>query len=202
MEYESAHFAFIDESYAVPGKFVTKTFYILAVAIVPASALSDARAEFVTVADTDFLHSSDLMKTSAGQRYLTGLMAQIPEPVELQGFVCEPLIRGDRFGEATRVALFEAAIESLVKQFGSSLEIIYERRSPGAQQQADQRLAAKLRDRFGLTGIRPRSPGDEHMLWIPDLAATALRQETLWSNRRFLDAFRRPIRIELVAAGT
>ena len=83
--------------------------------------------------------------------------------------------RGDREGEATRAATLRLAVGLLRESYRGEIEIVYEARRPGAQQQADLRTAAGIKVQHEDVDLRPRSPADEPLLWIPDAAAAAMR---------------------------
>ena len=182
--------AFIDESVATPEKGRSRNFYILSVAYVAPQDFAIAREELLRAASSDFMHATDLLRSSTGRDELLRLCSCVPPSVQIEIFFMEPLLAGDRQGEATRIALFKRLLDSLqdVRPFVVD-EVIYESRRDGYMRQADNRTMRELTARHPQVHLRPQTPGAEKLLWIADLAAAAFRQSTMWGNDSYLEAF-------------
>lgn len=179
--------AFIDETYAVKGKASAVSFYVISVAVIPSHFLSVTRTRLVELIGDTYFHATECLRSSYGQRRLLNLLQGLPEQVRLPFTVFQPVLKGDRDGEATRAETIRRAVGQLRLAFEEDLEIVYEARRPGAQQQADLRTANGVKRMFGEVDMRPRSPSQENLLWIPDAAATAIRQRLIWGNTRFME---------------
>lgn len=182
--------AFIDESVATVEKGRNRSFYILSVAYVSPDDFAETREVLLKTASSDFMHATELLKSYVGREELLRLCSSVPVSARIQIFFMEPLISGDREGEATRIALFEAFLD-YVEQARDMIveEAVYETRRDGYMRQADNRTMRRLSSQHPTVHLRPQTPGAEKLLWIADLAAAAYRQRILRGNNAYLEAF-------------
>jgi hypothetical protein len=182
--------AFIDESVAKPENGHLRSFYILAVAYLSPNDFAAARQALLANSASDFMHATELLRSQVGREELLRLCAAVPPSVHIRIFFHEPLLSGDREGEATRVALFQHFLRDLEADPSLDVdEVTYETRRDGYMRQADLRTVRQLAVAFPSVHMRSQTPGTEKLLWIADLAAAAYRQSVLRGNDVFLETF-------------
>jgi len=187
--------AFIDETYAIAGKHSALSFYVVAIAVMPSNRLGETRQNLTGLIGGDYFHATESLKSAIGRNLLLDLLLGLPEHVDLPFIIFQPILRGDREGEATRAATLRLAVGLLRESYRGEIEIVYEARRPGAQQQADLRTAAGIKVQHEDVDLRPRSPADEPLLWIPDAAAAAIRQKIIRGDERFMKPLERRAKI-------
>lgn len=188
MEPENRSIAFIDESYSVPTTTGYRTFYILASAVVPRSRLAELRTELLEAVGTDFMHSTELLKSGDGRQLFEALCQVIPTYVQLRLEVLEPLLPGDKLGESSRRQMFRDTIANIGNDLpGAVREVFFEKRPDGYMRQADSRTIEVLTKDFPDVVVRPTDAAEERLLWLPDILAAAFRQGHLRSNWRYFN---------------
>lgn len=188
MDLDNRSIAFIDESYSVPTANGYRTFYILASAVVPRSHLAQLRAELLEAVGTDFMHSTELLKSADGRQLFEALCHVIPTYVQLRLEVLEPLLPGDKLGESSRRQMFRDTISNLRHDMpGTVREVFFEKRPDGYMRQADSRTIETLAKDFPDVVLRPTDATEERLLWLPDILAAAFRQGHLRDNWRYFE---------------
>lgn len=182
--------AFIDESLATKGSGGRRDFYILAVAYVPVGSFRDVREALLHASSSDFMHATELLRSNVGRREVIRLCQAAGPSVKFKIFFKEPLLSGDRDGEATRIALFKAFLADADAEPELQIEeATYEVRRDGYMRQADNRTIRHLAMQHPKVKLRPQSPSTEKLLWLADLAAAAFRQSVLRGESAYMDSF-------------
>ena len=191
--------AFVDESFSLPGASDNRVFYILAAALVSPDQFEEVRSVITQSYPLDFMHASDLLRSSQGRADFARLCSSIPQTVEIKLFFLEPLLTGDRNGELSRSRMFEQICKHLSNSDEFQVtDLVYEIRREGFMRQADNRTAKRMNQDPSFPWMRPQSPRQEKLLWIPDLAAAAFRQSQIWNNHVFLDSLQSKVEIRLI----
>jgi hypothetical protein len=178
--------AFIDETFTAPVRADFRSFYLLAVTLVPHSELGSLRELLLEINGHDYFHSRELLQTAAGQRHLLRVTGSLPATLKHVVRHTEPLRLDDRLAEGARAAMLRAVtFEILHSEDLEIVEIVYEVRLKGAQSQADARTFSGIREAHPELVVRPRTPRDERLLWVPDLVATAVRQKLLHDRSQY-----------------
>lgn len=181
--------AFLDETYELDHG---STFYIMTAIVVRKHVLADLRKELTSQIPGNYWHTTESLTTSDGRRRAQHLSDWLGN--HRGGQVCivaqHHQVHGD--GEQARAECLRGL--ATVLQRGDRLLaepvrlLVMERRKYRQQQHSDDAvikdLRAKTNDRH--LGFIQATPAAEPLLWLPDLAAMALRRRithrdnTLW----------------------
>jgi hypothetical protein len=173
--------AFIDETSRSqaehPGE---KQFYVMSGVVVHPKDFVVLREDLGEIAQSNFWHTTDNLKTSTGREKVLEMLKYLAEGEEIS--IISHL--GDSgFGEADIETAREKTFNKLSQYLFNDLELklaVLERRSPNNSMMRDERTFNNAKK----SGIVPRnsrmvqvSPKTERLLWLPDLVASAIRQE-------------------------
>ena len=183
--------AYIDESYFAPKQGKGQTFYIVAAVVIERPTVEEVRNHLHSLVGRDYWHTTTDARSLEGKEILRQSLAYLSAATRILCWLSEPIVNSDREGEATRAAVLRAAVGELTEAFLSSAGmIVFEKRLPGYQANADTRVINEMRNSGRVARdfiIHPESPANESLLWAADMVAWSYRQLYLDNDRTFFE---------------
>lgn len=187
--------AFLDETYDVD-PLHAKHFYVMAAVVVAVTELSNVRSGIIDLVGGNYWHTTQALRTQEGRECTLGLLEYLGDPAGSESCVIRHIVEvdaGDRDGEAARKVCLEGLLTYLASPgiHGAGVTLmVLERRQPNSGATAD----AATKTGLIADGVLTRSvqmlqisPRDEPLLWLPDLACSAYRQNIVHGNSEYFD---------------
>lgn len=173
---------FIDESYNAPIDRREPYFYILGAVGFTDVGLGVFSEVVSNLGEEKFRHASHAAlskRNRDGLVQIAHVMQEVAAHVHLR---FSPIALSDKHAEQTRAKLFRGLVSDLFQHGPGAVEVIYDRRAPGFQANADLRVLAESR----ASGDLPRNsivvaatPSSEVGIIAADIACWAYRQHFL-----------------------
>lgn len=185
--------AYIDESMRGPHE-PGSPYYILTAVVVAASDRDALRAGIDRLVGQPYWHTSDALKTGHGRQQAIALLTYLSQGSE--SFVIsvnrsiQPQDQDLELARRECMGLLLPALEKPTSDRAGVRLAVAERRRDRSQQNIDSRTTADLvrakaiSQHFRLMQI---TPYEEHLLWLPDLVASAVRQREARGNTQMLN---------------
>ncbi|MDH6533339.1 hypothetical protein M2119_001576 [Aurantimicrobium minutum] len=189
--------AFIDETSRSkaehPGE---KQFYVMTGVVVHPQDFEVLREDLRDIAQSDYWHTTDNLSSSSGRKKVLEMLQYLADGDEISiishlgdsGF-------GDEDIEAARETTLLNLSQYLFNDLGMKLAVL-ERRNPKALVNRDERTFARAKR----SGVVPRntrmlqvSPSTERLLWLPDLVASAIRQELARGDHSYVNLIKEKV---------
>ena len=189
--------AFIDETSRSesehPGE---KQFYVMSGVVVHPQDFEVLREDLRDIAQSDFWHTTDNLSSATGRLKVLEMLQYLANGDEIS--IISHL--GDSgFGEGDIESARETTLiklsEYLFNDLGMKLAVL-ERRNPNSLVIKDERTFANAKK----SGVVPRnsqmiqvSPSTERLLWLPDLVASAIRQELARGDHTYVNLLKEKV---------
>ena len=183
--------AFIDETSRSrkehPGE---KQFYVMSGVVINPKDFDEIRGKLGDIAQSDYWHTTENLSSQRGREKVIEMLKYLAEGDEISiishlgdsGF-------GDGDIEAARETTMTKLSQYLFNDLGLKLAVL-ERRNPNELIVRDERTIS-LAKRNGViprnTRVLQVSPSTERLLWLPDLVASAMRQELARGDHTFVN---------------
>lgn len=182
--------AFVDETYSVDPAH-SLTFYVLTAVVVRHDQLDDLRAGLVRRAGSSYWHSTEALQTGEGPSRMKELLEYLG--AEDGSEVCilshkVGVAASDVNGEAARAECLTALLQRLADgSYGGEPVrlVVLERRRVNKDAARDSRTKLRAVESSlvpASTRLLQVSPGEEQLLWLPDLVCAAYRQKLVWGR--------------------
>lgn len=197
--------AFIDETSRFrkehPGE---QQFYVMSGVVVHPKDFDLLRGDLGDIAQSNYWHTTENLSSQSGREKVIEMLKYLAEGDEISiishlghsGF-------GDGDIEAARERTLTKLAQYLFNDVGLKLAVI-ERRNPNALIVRDERTFT-LAKRSGVVPRNSRliqlSPTIERLLWLPDLVASAIRQELVRGDQSFVNLIKDKVVYLDVGAG-
>jgi len=167
--------AFLDESFEVSK---SKTFYIIALALVDDGYLDSTRKTLTDFYGGDALHASPMYarKEDETLRQATNLVARNHDGLDI--VVYAPIDAEDTKGDAARRRCLEHLLPQIHNEFGTEL-FVFDKQSTPTQTKLDEYVLSDLRSSKELSRSSVGhhcQPSREPLLGLPDVLAWSYRQ--------------------------
>lgn len=181
-------FLYLDESYSVPDEYEDGSFYILTAVQVCYRDLQGTRKTFREIANKDFWHTTDELRSTDGKERTVEMLEQLASWGDEHFISVEIPIESSNDLEEARGDCVRALVEHV---FGANRGtfpkgLIFEKRLRRIDDDRDRRLIKRLR----VEGLLPRevgaawvSPSEEILLWAPDITCMAYRRQITHTGR-------------------
>lgn len=190
--------AFLDESYQAPSDPQRDAFYVMTAVVVAVKNMETIRTGLGAIADTNYWHTSEALKTDDGwaqTRELLGYLAEGIEPCVIAHRVT--VDADDTHAEDARKHCYQAlAVELATGRPGDwdvvDLLVLEERnqRNLKNKDQANHKQLVSAGRVPRHTRLLQTSPSCERLLWLPDLAASAYRRTITHDDRTLFDVIK------------
>lgn len=189
--------AFIDETSRSkdehPGE---KQFYVMSGVVVHPQDFEVLREDLRDIAQSDYWHTTENLSSASGREKVLEMLQYLAEGDEISiishlgdsGF-------GEKDIEAARETTLTKLSQYLFNDLGIKLALL-ERRNPNALMIRDERTFTHAKK----SGVVPRnsqilqvSPLVERLLWLPDLVASAIRQELARGDRTYVNLIKEKV---------
>ncbi|WP_291380308.1 hypothetical protein [Demequina sp.] len=187
--------AFLDETYDVDPMHDSH-FYVMTAVVVKVADLNYVRDGIVELVGGNYWHTTQSLRTEQGRQRTHELLEYLGDPAGGETCVIRHTVEvdlGDRDGESARKACLEELLTYLANPGfhgpGVTL-VVLERRRPSTSATADASTKTGLVAQGLLTRaiqMLQVSPSDEPLLWLPDLACSAYRQQIVHGNRDYFE---------------
>ncbi|MBT2474663.1 hypothetical protein J7E68_08770 [Microbacterium sp. ISL-103] len=187
--------AFIDESYRTPAQAIGgNSFYVLTAVLFPLAKLDDIRKSLRTIVGPGRWHTTDEAQSEAGQARIIKMAAAVARAGAVVVAIQNPIPTADKNAEAARGRCFEVLLTQLCKSDSLHAQglVVFERRRDTSQQKSDNQVINALRRSGKIPEtlyVTPATPGDEPLLWAPDVASWAVRRHHTHEEDRFVQPF-------------
>lgn len=182
--------AFVDETYSVDPAH-SMTFYVLTAVVVRHDQLDDLRAGLVRRAGSSYWHSTEALQTVDGPSRMQELLEYLG--AEDGSEVCilshkVGVAASDVNGEDARAKCLTVLLQRLADgSYGGEPVrlVVLERRRVNKDAVRDSRTKAVAVESSlvpASTRLLQVSPGEEQLLWLPDLVCAAYRQKLVWGR--------------------
>lgn len=180
-KYSRTPVAYLDETYNVSEKH-KELYYVVAAVIVSPEERDILRAGIENIAEDNYWHTTESRRTHQGQQKIKEMLEYLADGQEKVILsVHAKLQPGDKDGEKTRAKTLTLLLQELYNNHGVELCVLEKRR-----QNTEQRTDAHTKTTAVNKRIIPQSafmiqetPSNEHLLWLPDLVASAYRQKLI-----------------------
>ena len=188
--------AYLDESLRGPHEG-GKAYYIVTAVVVPAIDRDALRDGIEDIVDGPYWHTSEAIRHENGRQRAEELLRYLAKGDEVLVVTVNMNIRpGDVDLEGARRECLHRLLPAL--EAGSTVRepvllAIAEKRRDRSQQNRDTRThrelvnAEAISQHFRLLQI---SPAEEHLLWLPDLVSSAVRQDVAYDQPDWLNLIR------------
>ncbi len=176
--------AYLDETYNIDPRHPER-YYVMSAVIVHYDQRDQVRSDLVRIVGSSFWHTSEALRTPLGRATTTRLLSYLGDPTGSETCVVshtEHVDVNDRGGEAARercLARLITCVSAPDFSAGPVELFVLEERRDRRQSNRDARTKSNLL-RAGAISPRVRlmqvSPGQEQLLWLPDLVCSAYRQ--------------------------
>lgn len=177
---ENRFIAYVDESFELRESHIGGRFYLLCCVLVNEATQATQRNKLRDVVGADYWHTTELARSRIGQDEIRRVASWASNLFSSSIWVTPSIEAGDRLGEQARALLIKQMISHLIGNLETeTIEIIFERRRPGFQANADKRTIQELRQTNKLARnfpVRFLSPTEGNLLWLPDLICWSYRQ--------------------------
>jgi hypothetical protein len=194
--------AYLDETYYAPKQGSGQTFYIVSAVVVDRLRLDEIRDRLLEVVGGDYWHTTKDVRKSEGREILMRALSILSQESKALCWLSEPISPSDREGEAARAAVHRAAVRELTRAFlPAAGMIVYEKRLPGYQTNADARVFNEMRNAGRVERdflIHAESPANEELLWAPDMVAWSYRQSFLEIDHSYFEALAGKLQVQVV----
>jgi hypothetical protein len=185
--------AFVDETYSVDPAHPL-TFYVLTAVVVRHDQLDDLRAGLVRRAGSSYWHSTEALQTGGGASRMRQLLEYLGADDGSEVCILSHkvgVLASDVNGDAARADCLTALLRRLSDgSYGGepvSLVVLERRRD-----NKDAAQDSKTKARAVAAALVPQStrllqvsPGEEQLLWLPDLVCAAYRQKLVWGESSY-----------------
>jgi hypothetical protein len=187
--------AFLDETYNVDPAH-RPSYYVMVAVVVQSREMSALRSDLVNRAGASYWHTTEALRTELGRERTVELLQYLGDPAgsELCALRHESTVDPmDKNGEAARARCLRRLLEYLSQPgiHGDGVDLfVLERRRNQAEVVLDGKTKAQsLRE--GKIGPSARlmqvTPGEEQLLWLPDLVCSAYRQVVARGDQSYFD---------------
>lgn len=177
--------AYIDETYNVDPRHGQR-YYVMAAVVVQGDQAANVRAAIVGLAGASYWHTSEKLRSASGRQRTVELLEYLGDADGSEFAIVshETVVAPDDVdGEVARRRCLRALLSRLGHAPAADDRVqlfILERRRENAQANRDAKTKAEaLADGVvpATTRLLQVSPGDEQLLWLPDLVCSAYRQQ-------------------------
>lgn len=188
--------AYLDETYNVDLAHPQR-YYVMTAVVVQASQRDVVRSDLVGIVGSSFWHTSEGLRTEAGRSTARDLLDYLADPAGTETCivsVVEPVDLSDSDGELARERCLGSLLTHVSQQDFRDGPIglcVLERRRDRKQANRDVRTRRELIASGSLsdtTRMLQVSPGDEQLLWLPDLVCSAYRQALTRRDETYFEA--------------
>lgn len=183
--------AFIDETSRSrkehPGE---QQFYVMTGVVVHPQDFDALRSDLGLIAQSDYWHTTENLSSPNGREKVIEMLKYLAEGDEISII---SHLGGSGFGEGDIETAREKTLTKLTQYLFNDAGLklaVMERRNPNALILRDERTFT-LAKRSGVVPRNSRllqlSPTTERLLWLPDLVASAIRQELVRGDQTFVN---------------
>ncbi|QEN12872.1 hypothetical protein ACRDU6_09385 [Mycolicibacterium sp. ELW1] len=184
--------AYLDESYQAPADGSHQgSFYLFTAVLVAVKDMATLRSGLDEIADCDYWHTSEALKTDDGRALTRQMLDYLAEGIEPCVITHRVTVDADDSdAEEARKQCYQALTVALTTGRTGAWDpvdlLILEERNQRNFKNKDQAnhkelVSTKLVPRQ--TRLLQTSPSCEHLLWLPDLAASAYRRTITHQDR-------------------
>lgn len=189
--------ALLDESYSAPAEAGAgrPTFYVFSSVLVRVKDMDVLRGGLVDIAESDFWHTSDALKTEEGRTQTRTMLDYLAEGIEPCVITHRVSVDPeDSDAEDARKQCYQALAVALAAGRPGVWDpvdlLVLEERSQSNLKNRDQASHKEListRQVPRQTRLLQTSPACERLLWLPDLVASAYRRTITHNDRTLFD---------------
>lgn len=191
--------AYLDESYQAPADDSHQgSFYLMTAVLVAVKDMDTLRSGLGEIAGCDYWHTRDALQTDDGRALTRAMLDYLAEGIEPCVITHRVSVDADDSdAEGARKVCYQAlAVELAAGRTGVwdpvDLLILEERnqRNFKNKDQANHKELISTNRVPRQTRLLQTSPACEHLLWLPDLAASAYRRTITHNDRSLFDVIK------------
>ncbi|MGV0345785.1 hypothetical protein [uncultured Corynebacterium sp.] len=188
---EDHYVLYVDETYNRPEENLGRSFYLICGVLISARFLDATREDIREIVDGGYWHTTEALQSAEGRQKAEGLLTYCNDVGDKHIFAYKKDLT--QIGEENEVSVaqarddcLKALLVAVQQNYPGTRLVVMEKRQRHTENDADRRLIKHLRSVGAIsryTQVLHESPKEEHLLWLPDLSAMALRRSKTHHDR-------------------